>query len=87
MTEQKAKKEAKTPRVAPRKVRVTRPLNGVFPEYQPGVGKVYDAWYKDESYAATSRNFYQRVCIIEVAGKKICLRDGEYELLEVPADD
>lgn len=63
-----------------RKVRILKYLDGVHPEYQPVVGKVYDAIY-NVKYA--NKNPSQRVyiCIIDVKDKKICLRKGEYELL------
>lgn len=70
-----------TERATPCRVRVTRPLYGVYPEYQPVVGKIYAAMYAGGHYAA-SGNYFARTCIIEVAGKKICLRPGEYVILE-----
>lgn len=69
-----------TDRATPCRVRVTRPLDEVFPEYRPQVGGIYDAMYK-----AGGPNIgvgSAHVCIITVKDKKICLRPGEYEILE-----
>jgi hypothetical protein len=63
-----------------RKVRVLKYLDGVFPEYQPVVGKVYDAIYNvKHRYKLDSQRTY--ICIIDVKDKKICLKPGEYELV------
>ncbi len=65
-----------------RRVRILKPLPEVFPEYQPVVGKVYDAIYNlrfpDKAHCPRSH-----ICIIDLKDKKICLRRDEYELLEV----
>lgn len=63
-----------------RKVRVLKYLNGVFPEYQPVVGKVYDAIYNvKRRHKLDSQRTY--ICIIDVKDKKICLKRDEYELV------
>lgn len=68
---------------APCRVRVTRPLNGVLPEYQPTVGGVYEAQYGEAvQNKRNGRVSRVPICIITVKDKKICLRPGEYEILE-----
>lgn len=63
------------------KVRILKPLHGVFSEYQPVVGGVYDAIYNEsKSYSSKQSKVY--ICIIDVKDKKICLRNGEYEIIE-----
>jgi hypothetical protein len=61
------------------KVKILKPLPGVFAEYQPEVGSVYDASYQPPKQRGDNR-IKPPVCIIEVQDKKICLRTGEYEL-------
>ncbi len=60
------------------KVRILKPLEGVYLKYQPIVGEVYDAVYK-EKYDLRWNN---PVCHIDILDKKICLRRGEYEIVE-----
>ena len=62
--------------VTQRKIRIVKPLDGVFAEYQPEVGQVYEANYCDRKRGRP------RTCIIKVLDKMICLRDGEYEFVE-----
>ena len=57
------------------KIRVTRPVGGLFPECQPEIGKEYDA---TQSVPAKGKPFV----VIEVGEKKIVLREGEYEIAE-----
>ena len=56
-------------------VRILRPLNGVFANYQPVVGGVYEAQHKKVKKVS-------HICIIKIKDKMICLRDGEYEFVE-----
>lgn len=63
------------------KVRILCPLSEVYPKYQPTVGEVYEAYYKNAQRRSSGR-FYNPVCFIEVLDKKICLRKGEYEIVE-----
>ena len=64
------------------KVKVTRPLEGVFAEYQPEVGKVYEAKYSPPKVHNGFGHHYAAVCVIDINGKKICLRQNEYEIAE-----
>lgn len=63
------------------KVRILCPLSEVYPKYQPKVGEVYEAYYKKTQFRSGGKA-YNPVCVIEVLDKKICLRKGEYEILE-----
>ncbi len=74
-----AKKTRKSP--VKRKVRILCPLPGVYPKYQPKVGEVYEADYKESSFKSAGR-FYAPVCVIDILDKRICLKKGEYEILE-----
>lgn len=57
------------------KVMPIRPLNGVFSELQPEIGKIYvGRFYPGE------RNI-PPFCTIEVKGKTIVMRKGEYEII------
>jgi hypothetical protein len=63
------------------KVRILCALPEVYPKYQPKVGEVYEAYYKKTQFRSGGKA-YNPVCVIEVLDKKICLRKGEYEILE-----
>lgn len=63
------------------KVRILSHLPEVYPKYQPTVGEIYDAEYKKATQRKGGR-YYAPVCFIEVLDKKICLRRGEYEIVE-----
>lgn len=63
-----------------RKVRVIKYLDGVFPEYQPEVGRIYDALYNEKRTGGTGSG-WAYICIIDVKDKKICLKRDEYELV------
>lgn len=63
------------------KVRILCHLPGVYHKYQPTVGEIYEAEYKKATQRKNGR-VYAPVCFIEVLDKKICLRKGEYEILE-----
>lgn len=57
------------------KVRIIKPLEGVYREYQPEVGKVYDAdYYK-------SRGRYADFAVIDIKDKRIIVRMGEFEVI------
>lgn len=67
----------------PCKILCTKGID-VFPEYQPIVGKIYDAMFipsgpkrKDNRYGNAE------FCVVDVKDKKIVLRKGEYRLLSV----
>ena len=57
------------------KVRAIRYLNGVYLEYQPEIGKVYDGKYRRSSKNCAS------FCVIPVLDKQIVLRQGEFEIV------
>ena len=60
------------------KIRITKEITGLFPQYQPKVGKIYDAEYIEPYYQ------YQNghpICVIDIAGKRIIIRNGEYEFV------
>ena len=63
-------------KVTMRKVRIVKPLEGVFAEYQPEVGQVYNACFCERGVKKA------RTCAVKVRDKMICLRDGEYEFAE-----
>ena len=64
------------------KVKILCPLNGVYAELQPEVGEVYEANYNHARHNKDGQRVYAPVCIIDVKGKKICLRPNEYEFFE-----
>lgn len=60
------------------KVRITKDIEGLFPECKPQVGKVYDAEYIDSSRCYRS---YPPVCVLNIAGKRIIIRKNEFEIV------
>ena len=63
------------------KVRIIKYANGVFPEYQPEIGKVYDAKYVRQT--SDDMRKCGPICIIDVKDKHIALRKDEYEIVEM----
>lgn len=63
------------------KVKILKPLPGVFAEYQPEVGQIYDASYAPPRWLVRGKQHTSPTCIIEVKDKKICLRQNEYEIV------
>lgn len=63
------------------KVKVLCPIPGVYPMYQPEVGEIYDADYRKATRNSTGHT-NSPVCVIKIRDKNICLRSGEYEILE-----
>ena len=61
------------------KLRVSVPVEGLYQECQPECGKIYDGEYHKMENA---RGF----AVIHVNGKKIILRDGEYETVKGAKD-
>lgn len=59
-------------------IRVIREPTGVLPELMPEVGAVYRA---TKSVRRPGNQQYPEFCWIELKGKKIVLRKGEYEIV------
>ena len=60
------------------KIRITKDITELFPECRPQVGKVYDAEYKESTYKHRKS---PPVCIINIAGKRIVIRNDEFEIV------
>ena len=60
------------------KIRIIKQIAGLYPQYVPKVGKVYDAEYID-----SSKNYkkFPPVCIVNIAGKRIIIRKNEFEIV------
>lgn len=58
------------------KVKCLKHLIGVYPELQPEVGKVYEAEYFWPRYKTAE------TAVIDIKGKKILMRRGEFEIVE-----
>lgn len=61
-------------------IRVTKDLEGVYPELQPEVGATYTV------RPGKPRSGIE-FCIAEIAGKYIVIREGEYEILRRDPED
>lgn len=60
------------------KIRIIKEVEGVYPEYRPKIGQIYDAEYKDGIHS------YKKcppVCIVNIAGKRIIIRKDEFEIV------
>lgn len=60
------------------KIRITKEIDGLYPQYQPKVGKVYHAEYIEPTYT------YQKgsaICVVNILDKRIILRKGEFEIV------
>lgn len=64
------------------KVKILCRLPEVFPWLQPKVGEIYEATYRPAIKHSTYKLFYAPVCVIDVQGKKICLKPEEYTICE-----
>ncbi len=62
------------------KIKITQEIIGLFPQYCPQVGEIYDAEYVDSSRESAK---YPPVCLIDIAGKRILVRKNEFEIVEV----
>ena len=60
------------------KIRIIKQIYGLYPQYVPKVGKIYNAEYIDSSKAYKS---FAPVCIINMAGKRIIIRQDEFEIV------
>ena len=61
------------------KIRITKDIENLYQQYKPKVGKIYDAEYIESSIS------YQRgrdVCVINIADKRILVREDEFEIVE-----
>ena len=62
-------------------VKVLCQLEGVFPWLQPETGRVYRASYSPPKIQ-NRKHHYAAVCVIDVNGKKICLKPNEYAICD-----
>lgn len=59
------------------KVKCIKHLEGVYPYLQPEIGKGYEAEYFWPRYKTAE------TAVIDISGKKIIMRRGEFEIVEV----
>lgn len=60
------------------KVRITKDIEGILPQYRPRVGRIYQAEYIDSS---KDYRKFNPVCIIPISGKRIIVRHDEFEIV------
>lgn len=63
------------------KILVTKVPEGVYPEYQPEVGKVYEAEYVPPKVKGDGYTTYREFCVVDIKDKRICLRNGEFAVI------
>ena len=61
------------------KIRVTKDIIDLYPHCRPKVGKVYFAEYIPR-YEGGPQSF-KAICFINISGKRIILREGEFEIV------
>lgn len=62
------------------KIRITKDIAGIYPQYRPKLGKTYRAEYIE--YETANRKTIA-ICIVDMLGKRIIVRSDEFEILEV----
>ena len=65
------------------KIRIIKDIEGLFPECRPNVGKIYDAEYRESTWKQRS---IPPICVINIAGKRITIREDEFEVLRFVKD-
>lgn len=61
------------------KIKVTEEIAGLYQSCTPKVGKIYDAEYIAPYNTGTK--CFRAICFINVAGKRIMLRENEFEIV------
>ena len=61
-------------------IRVVEDVAGIFPEYLPEVGMVYEAEYRPRAKEKCGAGI-GAFCVIDILDKKIVLRSGEFEIV------
>ena len=63
-----------------RKIRIIKEILGIYPQYQPKLGKVYFAEYIESTTCAVRKA--APICVINMAGKRVIVRRDEFEIVE-----
>lgn len=67
------------------KIKVIKEVEEIFPEYRPTIGEIYDAEYTPRHKQKYGNNHCgsgnAAFCVIDVCGKRIVLRSGEFEIV------
>lgn len=58
------------------KIRITKEIIGLLPQYQPKRGKIYLAEYIEASCKKSPP-----ICVVNMLGKRIVVRKDEFELV------
>lgn len=64
-------------------IKVIKQVVDIFPKYQPKVGQIYDAHLSPSNKARGKSKWGAKAefCIVDILGKKVVLRIGEYEIM------
>lgn len=61
------------------KIKIVKDIPDIFQKYCPQKGEIYDAeWVERNAHYK-----FVPMCIVEIAGRRIVVREGEYEVLGV----
>ncbi len=66
------------------RIKVIKDVTTIFPECKPTVGKIYDAEYTPRHKQKYGDKYYSgngEFCVVNISGKRIVLRSGEFETI------
>ena len=61
------------------KIRIIKEILGIYPRYQPKIGKVYFAEYIESTTRAVRKA--APICVINMADKRVIVRKDEFEIV------
>lgn len=62
------------------KIRIIKEIIGIYPQYQPKLGKMYFAEYIESKCAWHKA---APICVVKMAGKRVIVRRDEFEIVEL----
>lgn len=60
------------------KIRITKEIEGLYPQYTPKIGKIYDAEYIESTCKQVKA---PPICVVWISGKRIIIRKDEFEIV------
>ena len=62
------------------KIRIVKEITDLFPRFCPVIGQIYDAEFKPKTRKYEK---FGSMCIVNISGKRIIVREGEFEIVGV----
>ena len=63
-------------------IKVTKEVTDIFEKYRPKAGDIYDAELSPQ-IKSRKKGGKAEFCVVDILDKKIVLRTGEYEIVEI----